>query len=171
MAMKPDRRSFLAAIAAFAAHAAAARPVPATAAGQDLTTEEFDLIRSVNTMRRDRGLQPLTLRRDLSRAARAYARRMAEEGFFSHHAPDGAGPTDRADAEGYDWRRLGEALAAGQPTADETAKSWRDSPGHAKIIFDPDSRHIGVGFWRRRNLNPKRPTLERYWVLLAGDTR
>ena len=136
-----------------------------------MTEEEFDLLRQVNLMRRARGLKLLTLRRDLCGAARAYARRMATEKFFSHVAPGGDGPTDRADAAGYDWRRLGETLAAGYATPAAAARSWRESAGHAKIIFDPNHRHAGVGYWRQPSRDPNAPELERYWVLLAGDTR
>ncbi len=151
--------------------AESAPATPAAVGPPALTTEEFSLIREINVMRKARGLPMLTLRRDLSNAARAYAKRMADKDFFSHVAPEGDGPTDRADAVGYDWIRLGETLAAGYRTPADTAQSWRDSPGHAKIIFDPKHRHVGVGFWRRRSADAKRPRLERYWVLLAGDTR
>lgn len=154
-----------------AAPATPATPAKAEVGPPVLTAEEFALIREVNVMRKQRGLEMLTLRRDLSNAARAYAKRMADKEFFSHVAPEGDGPTDRADAVGYNWIRLGETLAAGYQTPADAAKSWRDSPGHAKIIFDPKHRHIGVGFWRRPSKDAKRPRLERYWVLLAGDTR
>lgn len=142
--------------------------------GHVLTEREFNLLRRINEMRKERNLDPLELRLNLSQAARAYARRMATEDFFSHIAPDGDGPTARAEAVGYDWRKLGETLAAGQRTAAGAAESWRDSPGHAKIIFDPENRHVGVGFWRETAngavIDGKR-RLERYWVLLAGDER
>lgn len=167
MCLKLRLRVALAAMFAFVAFAGAA---PATAAS-DLTSEELGLARAVNSLRKARGLAPLTLRLDLSQAARAYARRMAEERFFSHVGPDGAGMVDRVEAVGYNWRRLGETLAAGQETPEATAKAWRDSAGHAKIIFDPQHRHLGVGYWRRPSPDPQKPELERYWVLLAGDVR
>lgn len=174
--MSQNLRMILAAAVLWAAFGAAspAQAAPnasATAGPAALSTEEFGLIRAVNVMRKARGLPMLTLRQDLSQAARAYAKRMADKDFFSHVAPEGDGPTDRADAVGYDWMRLGETLAAGYRTPADAVRSWRDSPGHAKIIFDPKHRHIGVGFWRRRSSDAKRPRLERYWVLLAGDTR
>lgn len=165
MRLKLDRRSLLVCLAA------AMAPGVAPADGPDLNEREFNLLRRVNEMRRERGLTPLALRLDLSQAARGYAKQMAEGDFFSHVAPDGSGPTARAEAVGYDWRRLGETLAAGQRTAAAAAESWRDSPGHAKIIFDPEHRHVGVGFWRRPSPDREQPGLERFWVLLAGDLR
>jgi uncharacterized protein YkwD len=142
---------------------------PACATSNDLSDIELALVREVNVMRKARGLKLLALQAQLNQAARAYAERLAARTFFDHVSPDGDGPTDRAEAAGYDWRRLGETLAAGQTSAKEAAISWRDSPGHAKIIFDPKHKHVGVGFVLRKSKDPKKPELEHFWVLLAGD--
>lgn len=148
---------------------AAGTPAIARAAEPGLTRREFLLLEMVNRMRRDRGLKSLALSADLSRAARAFAERMAREGFFAHEAPAGDGPTERADEVGYDWSRLGETLAAGQKTAAGAAFSWRDSPGHAAIIFDPENVHAGVGHWRRGD--DDKAEHSDYWVLMAGAPR
>jgi len=136
-----------------------------------LNQTEYALVREVNTLRKARGLAPLTVRLDLSRASRAFAKRLSSRTFFGHVSPDGDNSTDRADAVSYDWRRLGETLGAGQPTARAAAQSWRDSPGHAKIIFDPDHVHVGVGYVRRKSKDKLDPQLEHFWVLMAGATR
>ena len=131
------RRTFMPALVAMPACAASSR--------SDLSKIELALVREINLMRRARGLKLLALRPELSLASRRYAERLLEYGFFAHVSPDGDGPTDRADAVGYDWRRLGETLAAGQSFAKEAAASWRDSRGDADIIFDPEHKHVGVG--------------------------
>ena len=142
-----------------------------TEAAHALNRTEFALIREVNTLRKARGLAPLTVRFDLSKASRAFAKRLSSRKFFDHVSPDGDRATDRADAVGYDWQRLGETLAAGQTTARSAAQSWRDSPGHAKIIFDPEHIHVGVGYIRRKSKDKLNPELEHFWVLMAGATR
>lgn len=136
-----------------------------------LTQTEYALIREVNTLRKAKDLAPLTVRLDLSKASRDFAERLSDRTFFDHVSPDGDTPADRADKVDYDWRRLGETLAAGQTTARAAAASWRDSPGHAKIIFDPEHVHIGVGFVRRRSEDMMKPELEHFWVLMAGAPR
>ncbi len=163
---KLARRTFIVGGAALLAS-----PAVIARAADGLSPEEFGLVRAINLMRKERGLKPLALRADLSEVARAYARRMAKEGFFDHISPEGEGPTERAEEAGYDWRRLGETLAAGFKTPEKAAESWRDSPGHAAIIFDPENRHVGVGFWRRNGEDDEEPRPEEYWTLLAGDTR
>ena len=142
-----------------------------TEAAHALNRTEFALIREVNTLRKARGLAPLTVRFDLSKASRAFAKRLSSRKFFDHVSPDGDRATDRADAVGYDWQRLGETLAAGQTTARSAAQSWHDSPGHAKIIFDPEHIHVGVGYIRRKSKDKLNPELEHFWVLMAGATR
>lgn len=136
-----------------------------------LNQTEFALVRTVNTLRKERGLNPLTVRLDLSQASRDFAQRLSTREFFDHVSPDGDTSTDRADKVNYDWRRLGETLAAGQTSARAAAESWRDSPGHAAIIFDPEHVHVGVGFVRRKSKDKMKPELEHFWVLMAGATR
>ena len=136
-----------------------------------LNQTEYALVREVNILRKARGLAPLTVRLNLSKASRNFAKRLSSRTFFGHVSPDGDNSTDRADAVSYDWQRLGETLAAGQPTARAAAQSWRDSPGHAKIIFDQEHVHIGVGYVRRQSEDKLNPQLEHFWVLMAGTTR
>ncbi len=156
---------------------ASARPTESTSTAKPieaphvLNRTEFALVREVNTLRKARGLAPLTVRLDLSKASRAFAKRLTSRKFFDHVSPDGDRSTDRADVVGYDWQRLGETLAAGQTTARSAAQSWRDSPGHAKIIFDPEHIHVGVGYVRRKSKDKLNPELEHFWVLMAGATR
>ena len=140
-------------------------------APHNLNKAEYALVRQVNTLRKARGLVPLTVRLNLSKASRAFAKRLSYRKFFDHVSPDGDSSTDRAEAVSYDWLRLGETLAAGQPSARAAAGSWRDSPGHAKIIFDPDHIHVGVGYVRRKSRDKLIPQLEHFWVLMAGATR
>ena len=159
-----------------AAHSSMRLAEPASAEKPTVVTHslnqtEYVLVHEVNILRKARGLVPLTVRIDLSKASRTFAKRLSSRTFFGHVSPDGDNSTDRADAVSYNWQRLGETLAAGQPTARAAAQSWRDSPGHAKIIFDKDHVHVGVGYVRRQSKDKLNPQLEHFWVLMAGSTR
>src|SRR5690606_31136292 len=59
---------------------------------------------------------------------------MAQRDFFDHINPDGATPTDRAQAAGYGGT-AGENIAAGQESLDEDHFMWLESPRHRKNVF------------------------------------
>lgn len=78
--------------------------------------------------------EPLALNEFLTLAARAHSLDMAERGFFDHINPDGATPTERAQAAGYGGT-AGENIAAGQESIDEAHAMWLESLGHRKNVF------------------------------------
>ncbi|MBX6772704.1 MAG: CAP domain-containing protein [Chloroflexi bacterium] len=107
---------------------------------------EAEVIALVNAERVQRGLPPLIVSPELTAAARAYAHRMAAEGFVSHTAPDGSTFITRDEAAGYrDWDYLAENLAAGQLTPEEVVAAWMASPAHRANILSPHVHEIGVG--------------------------
>jgi len=52
----------------------------------------------------------------LARAAQKHSTDMSINNFFSHSGSDGLQVWDRANAEGYEYRYIGENIAAGQVT-------------------------------------------------------
>ncbi|MFQ3611350.1 MAG: CAP domain-containing protein, partial [Fimbriimonadales bacterium] len=51
----------------------------------------------------------------------------------------------RATEAGYYYLRLGENLAAGQPTWQRALNAWLQSPSHRANMLRPDYREVGVG--------------------------
>lgn len=91
---------------------------------------------------------PLVMDPLLQSLARDYSRRMAEEQFFDHVAPDGTDPFERMVDAGFEgalpW---GENLAAGYPTARDVFDGWMDSPGHCANILEPAYGAVGIGLY------------------------
>jgi uncharacterized protein YkwD len=54
-----------------------------------------------NQYRIENGLDSLLFDEQLSKVARSHSKDMAKRNYFSHHTPEGADPTDRADSYGY----------------------------------------------------------------------
>ena len=81
----------------------------------------------------------------LASAAAKHAQEMASANFFGHTSPDGRGVAGRVEAEGYRWLRLGENIAAGQPTARAVVDGWLASAGHCRNIMDARYTELGVG--------------------------
>ena len=94
--------------------------------------------------------EPLVMDGILRGLAREYSRRMAEEEFFDHVAPDGTDPFDRMTAAGFEGELpWGENLAAGYPEAQDVFDGWMASPGHCANILLPDYGAIGIGTFDR----------------------
>lgn len=88
---------------------------------------------------------PVRLESRLSTAARRHAVDMATHDFFSHTGSDGSDLSERVDAQGYDWSRLGENIAAGQDSPKQVVDAWMASPGHCRNIMGPFTE-LGFGY-------------------------
>jgi hypothetical protein len=100
----------------------------------------------VNQLRLQHNLPPLKLNLQLCDAAQAYAETLAQTGAIAHTDAHGRRADYRASAAGYFYHRLGENLAAGQPTWEHALQAWLNSPDHRANLLTPDYRELGVGF-------------------------
>ena len=105
-----------------------------------------EVVALTNVERANEGLQPLTLNSQLSATAQGHSEDMAANDFFSHTGLDGDRLGDRAEQNNYDYRALGENIAAGQRTPAQVVQGWIDSPGHRANILNPNFTEIGVGY-------------------------
>jgi uncharacterized protein YkwD len=150
-------------LAVLSALAALALPTPAEAAttcpDADLvpTRSNRDRVRGatlclVNRLRVAHGRAPLTVDRDLAKAANTYVNKMTSRGFFSHVSPDGSTPESRIKVTLYlvdarSWS-LGENLAWGDghlATPRETVAAWIRSASHRRNMLSSRFRQLGVG--------------------------
>jgi uncharacterized protein YkwD len=107
------------------------------------------------------GPAPAVLWNDrLAAAAAGHAQDMAEQDYFAHEGRDGRGAAQRVSAEGYDWRTVGENIAAGQRSIAQVVDGWIDSDSHCVNMMDPDFREIGMACAANAG-----STYGRYWVL------
>lgn len=101
----------------------------------------------INEERAAQGLGRLRQSTQLDQASALHGTWMARTHVFSHQQTGpGALPTmrERVDAVGYDWRELGENLAAGQPTPAEVVREWLLSPSHLSTIRLPNVVDFGL---------------------------
>jgi uncharacterized protein YkwD len=116
----------------------ASRPVGKT------TRDEADVLALVNDEREDVGCKPLKASKELADLAGDFSREMAIEGFFSHLAPDGSSPWDRAEDLGI-LDLGGENIARGQESPESVVDDWMRSPSHRANILNCEYRTMGVG--------------------------
>lgn len=142
-------------MAKVAAGVAAVGGIAATSAAQSADAPYYEVERAihaeVNRRRESWGLAPLAYNPDVAAAARAYSRRMAAEGFFSHTPPDADSFAAHYRDDGVDCRRLGENILyrtrraeSPEAVAENVVDQWMASAGHRDNIMG-DWRSEGVG--------------------------
>jgi uncharacterized protein YkwD len=89
---------------------------------------------------------PLAWIPDLGAAALAHSRDMAKRNYFRHVGKNGSEVGDRASAQGYRWRRVGENIAAGQGSAEQAVSAWLSSPPHCANMMRPEFAEMGAAF-------------------------
>lgn len=102
----------------------------------------------------------------LAAASLAYANDLAQNHYLSHVGRDGSQPSTRVRRAGYDWKAVGENLAAGQATPEEAVAAWLTSPGHCSNLMNPAYREMGAGYALSAGDN-----FNVYWVQLFGTPR
>lgn len=119
-----------------------------TIPGKDTTVEayEAEVIRLVNEIRVQYGLQPLKTNWELSRVARYKSQDMVDNHYFSHTSPTYGSPFQMMKAFGLSYRTAGENIAYGQRTPQEVVNAWMNSSGHRANILNSSYTQIGVGY-------------------------
>jgi len=100
----------------------------------------------------------------LSSAAYSHSADMADNNFFSHTGSDGLNVSDRALAADYQWRAIGENIAAGQRTVQSAHEGWMASPGHCRNIMSGDYTSVGAAC-----VIDETTDYGIYWTVVFGD--
>lgn len=110
--------------------------------GPDLRVE-----RALDRINGHRGAAGLTLLRisdELSRAASRHTEEMARQSLMTHTSVDGMNPVERARAQGYRGRGVGEVLAMGFADGDQVVSAWMASPEHRKVLLGPKYGEVSI---------------------------
>ena len=112
---------------------------------------EAEVIRLVNDIRRQNGLQPLAANWELSRVARYKSQDMLDKGYFAHNSPTYGTPFQMIKAFGLSYRTAGENIAMGYASPQAVVNGWMNSSGHRANILNASYRQIGVGYVAQGN--------------------
>lgn len=110
------------------------------------TDEESEsrMLELVNKERKENGLKPLKMNKELQKVARTHSTDMFNRGYFAHVNPDGKDPFDRMSAAGIDFLVAGENLALA-PNVQLAHEGLMNSPGHRANILTPEYAEVGIG--------------------------
>lgn len=98
------------------------------------------ILHYTNAIRISHGLRPVAHNRELDRIAQDWANRMRDDNNL-HHRPqhwEAYPPGQRAGGENI-------LQAWDDYSSYQLVKLWYESPGHRKILLDPDARSLGIG--------------------------
>lgn len=98
----------------------------------------------LNTYRRDNGLQPVTLNRQLIGSSQKHAFDMASNGMVDHVGTDGSKFNERMEAFGYKDQTSSENIAGGQSNWPAVFTDWQESPAHNSTLLMPDATDFGI---------------------------
>lgn len=116
--------------------------------------DEAQIVYLGNLARRDNGLPPLRWNRQLSQAARWFSWDSVEnrpDPYCGHQDTQGNWPDFRARFFGYLGSAGAENAFCGYVTPRQAVDGWMDSPGHRANLLDPNSREVGLGYYRRES--------------------
>jgi uncharacterized protein YkwD len=105
-----------------------------------------------NLARRDNGLPPLRWNRQLTYAARWFSWDSTENrpsGFCAYQDTNGHGPADRALAFGYLGSAGAENVLCSYASPESAIQVWMNNPGYRTNLLSPNSREMGLGYYRR----------------------
>lgn len=136
-----SRRGFIA-LGLMAGLSACGEFAPATLTpAADATPES--MLAAINAARKQYGAKPLAWSADLTRMARAQAGAMVAHDEMSHDFGPGLDLRSRAtmaDVHGP----IGENVAAGQTSVEETLNAWLNSPGHRYTLLSDMWTGVGM---------------------------
>ena len=104
---------------------------------------EEKILQLVNAERKKKNLQPLTLSKELSDAAKIRAEEQIQ--YWSHTRPDGR-EFKTAIQKGI-YKLLGENLNRGADSPEQVGEAWMKSPAHRENILYPGYREMGIAVY------------------------
>lgn len=133
---------------------APAQHAPAHHAQARMDRIERAVFRSVNRVRRRRGLSRLRLVPRISFVAIVHSQDQASNRFISHSSSDGT-PFYARIRRVANARVVGETIIEyrGRTSGRRIVRAWMRSPGHRRELLTPGYRRIGVGHATRRGIS------------------
>lgn len=106
---------------------------------------------------------PLVWSDELLPAAVRHSSDMSQRDYFEHVSPDGKGLTHRVNATNYNWKSVGENLAATTPDVVSTIEALLTSPKHCENMMDAKFRDVALACKYGGDSEYKT-----YWTMLFG---
>lgn len=124
------------------------KSVPATKKilPQEIKLPEFEakIFKLINIERSKQNLKPYKVNLKLIQAAQAKAKDMNRLQYWSHTSPEGKMVNDFIRTTGYKYELVGENLARGFATPEDTMVGWMNSQTHKDNILHTEFEEVGI---------------------------
>lgn len=105
------------------------------------------MLDTINTVRAEHGLPPLSPNEQLAAAAQGHAEDMSTHPGMIHIGSDGSDGGQRIHAAGYQWRQWGEVTGWGfDGDNDRMVDWWLNSPDHRHYLLSDQFTDVGIGY-------------------------
>ena len=108
-------------------------------------SEIDDVLKIINSYRKEGGLEPLVLDDELTTIACARAEELAWSGKFSHYRPNNKFFSSILKDAGITKGSAGENIGRGYSSSETVCQAWKDSETHYENIMNPKFTKIGIG--------------------------
>lgn len=98
----------------------------------------------INTARKNNGLPELKIDSLLDSTAKAKAKDMVDNSYFSHNSPTYGSPFKMMQEAGITYKTAGENIAGNQ-SVQKAVESWLESETHKQNILSNAYNYIGIG--------------------------
>lgn len=139
--LKFTRRGFI--VSGAALSLAACGPQVPTTITPAVNVTPAEMVAEINAVRKQNGSKPLVFSSTLARVASNQAHAMVSHDQLSHNFGPGEDLRDRATLAGYHGP-IGENVAAGQTTLEETLQDWLNSAGHRYTLLSDMWTSVGM---------------------------
>ena len=110
----------------------------------NITAEEQELLKLINEQRASYGLSALKFDEELQKVAKAKAKDLVDNNYFSHNSPTYGTPFDMMKSYGIKYKVAGENIA-GNSTLKGAVDAWMNSQGHRENILSNAYNYTGIG--------------------------
>lgn len=116
----------------------------------NVTEEEFEMLKLVNQVRQEQGINLLEIDIRLASSARKKAFDMINNNYFDHISPTFGTPFDMIKSDNIEYALAGENLAE-SGSVEDAFKSLMDSPEHKANILNSRYDRIGIGIIKKES--------------------
>lgn len=110
--------------------------------GLTVSDPRFALLDEINLARKKNMVPSVMIDERLTCAAKKHSEDLLRNNLCSHFGSDKSSPWDRSKTCGTTGR--GEIIVCGTRKPQRAVSAWLESPGHRKILLDPQNTQVGI---------------------------